>query len=48
VTFDAEDDSDGSGVDAATLTSRSSDHRDRRQLVNGEAYDIAGNRAPTR
>ncbi len=45
VTFSAEDDSDGSGVDAATLTQPVKLTAETGgQLVNGEAYDLAGNK----
>ncbi len=45
VTFSAVDDSDGSGVDAATLTAPVTVATETAgQLVTGEAYDLAGNK----
>ncbi|GAB7190280.1 hypothetical protein NUM3379_09860 [Kineococcus sp. NUM-3379] len=45
VTFTAEDDSDGSGVDTATVTKPLTVSAETAgQLVNGEAFDLAGNR----
>ena len=45
VTFSAEDDSDGSGVDTATLTKPVQVTAETAgQVVNGEAYDLAGNK----